>query len=161
MKKQTAMLVLSCILVCLVVCFIFSNPLLDGEDSNRQSGLVMQLLRGILDPNHTIDDETFHFFVQKGAHFSEFALLGLSLWLLLLSIRGKFGIFCPSVMLFSALATAVTDEFIQSFTGRTSSVSDVLIDFGGAVLSMAFLWIFHALKYKKERQHAAKECETE
>ena len=35
--------------------------------------------------------------------------------------------------LFFALLCAVADEFLQSFTGRTSSVRDVLIDFGGAV----------------------------
>ncbi|MBQ7339146.1 MAG: VanZ family protein, partial [Clostridia bacterium] len=38
-------------------------------------------------------------------------------------------------LLFSLL-TAVTDEYIQSFTGRTSSVSDVLLDFSGALCGL-------------------------
>ena len=161
MKKSTVKVILSSVLVCLTVCFIFSNSLLDGEESNRQSGLVLNVLRSIFDPDGTIEEETFHFFVRKGAHFSEFALLGLSLWLLMLSLRDRFGIFCPGVMLFAALGTAVTDEFIQSFTGRTSSVSDVLVDFSGAVFVMAILWILHTLRCKKERRDAEKECGTE
>ena len=41
-----------------------------------------------------------------------------------------------SELLFFALLCAVADEFLQSFTGRTSSVRDVLIDFGGALCGM-------------------------
>ena len=163
MKSQTAKLALWSVVTVLVVCFIFSNSLLDGESSNRHSGIVMELLRSILDPEHTIAEETFHHFVRKGAHFSEFALLGLSLWLLVGSIHGKFGVSCPGVMLFSALAVAVTDEFIQSFTGRTSSVTDVLIDFGGALTAFGLLSILRVISRKriKEKENAAKECGTE
>ena len=163
MKRQTVKVVLSAVLVCFVVCFIFSNSMKDGEKSNRQSGIVMELLRSIFDPNHTIAEETFHHFVRKSAHFSEFALLGLSLWLLMGSIRGKFGISCPGVMLFSALAVAVTDEFIQSFAGRTSSVTDVLIDFSGALTAFLILLLLCVIlrKRTKEKKNAAKECGTE
>jgi len=162
MKKQTVKVILSAVLVLITVCFIFSNSLLDGKESNRQSGFVMELLRSIFDPTGSIEEDTFHYFVRKGAHFTEFALLGFSLWLLMLSIRDKFGVLCPGVMLFSALATAVTDEFIQRFTGRTSSVTDVLIDFGGALAGFALLWVLHILrKQTKEKNNVAKECGTE
>lgn len=163
MKKQNVTLVLSAVLVCLVACFIFSNSLLDGEESNRQSGVVMELLRKILDPNHSIAEETFHYFVRKGAHFSEFALLGVSLWLLMQSIKDRCGRFYGGMMLFAALSVAVTDEFIQSFTGRTSSVTDVLIDFSGALTAFLLLWIFGIIlrKRNREKENAAKECGTE
>ena len=162
MKKQTVKVILSAALVCLTVCFIFSNSLKDGEASNRQSGIVMELLRSIFDPSGTIEEDTFHYFVRKGAHFTEFALLGFSLWLLMLSLREKFGIFCPGVMLFAALATAVADEFIQSFTGRTSSVTDVLIDLSGALAGFVLpLALCAIIKHFKEKNYAAKECGTE
>ena len=163
MKKQTAKLALSALLVCLVVCFIFTNSLLNGEDSNRQSGLVMELLRKLLDPHHVVAEETFHYFVRKGAHFSEFGLLGVSLWLLIQSIKDRYGRSFPGVMLFAALAVAVTDEFIQSFTGRTSSVRDVLIDFSGALTAFALLFAIDVIRRKrhKEKENAAKECGTE
>lgn len=162
MKKQTVKVVLSAVLVCLTVCFIFSNSLKDGEESNRQSGIVMELLRSIFDPTGAIEEDTFHYFVRKGAHFTEFALLGFSLWLMMLSLRDKFGILCPGVMLFAALSTAVTDEFIQSFTGRTSSVTDVLIDFSGALSGFVLpLAVSAIIKRIKEKKHAAKECGTE
>ena len=152
MKKQTVKVVFSAVLVCLAVCFIFSNSLKDGEESNRQSGIVMELLRNIFDPTGAMEEDTFHYFVRKGAHFTEFALLGFSLWLLMLSLRDKFGIFCPGVMLFAALATAVTDEFIQSFTGRTSSVTDVLIDFSGALTAFLMLSLFRVILRKRTKE---------
>ena len=40
------------------------------------------------------------------------------------------------MILFCLLSTAVVDEFIQSFTGRTSNVKDILIDFSGAVVGV-------------------------
>lgn len=163
MKKQTIKLVFSAVLACLVVCFIFSNSLLDGEDSNCQSGFVMELLRSILDPNHTVAEETFHYFVRKGAHFSEFALLGVSLWLLMQSVKDRCGRFYGGMMLFAALSVAVTDEFIQSFIGRTSSVTDILIDFSGTLTAFLLLWAFGLIlrKRNKEKENAAKECRTE
>lgn len=162
MNRKTVHLILSALLVLLVVCFIFSNSLLDGEDSSRQSGLVMKFLRAILDPNHTIGEETFHYFVRKGAHFSEFALLGLSLCVLMRCIQGASGKYCPGFMLLAALGTAVADEFIQSFTGRTSSVADVVLDFSGAVTGFTLMLILFALKITiKEKKYAAKKCGAE
>lgn len=145
MRNKHLNILLSAIFVCLVTCFIFSNSLQGSEASNLQSSFIMNLLRGILDPSHMIDDNTFHFFVRKGAHFSEFFLLGVSLWLLIQNIRSVTGRFCPGTMLFSALAVAVTDEYIQSFTGRTSSVTDVLIDFSGALTAFAVLLLLRAI----------------
>lgn len=160
--RKILRLVLSSLLVCLVICFIFSNSLQNGEESSRYSGMVTRLLRSIFDPHGTTDEETFHYFVRKGAHFSEFALLGFSLWLLMQSIRSKYCVSCPGSMLFAALAAAVTDEFIQSFTGRTSSVTDVLIDFGGALTGFVLpLVLFAIIKQSKEKNHAAKECGIE
>ena len=53
-----------------------------------------------------------------------------------------------ALCLFLLLAVAVIDEYIQSFTGRISSVKDILIDFGGGVTGLGLVSLavlFHRL----------------
>lgn len=126
------------LLTVLAVTFIFNNSLQGPEESNSRSGVIMRFLRSILDPHGKIPQETFHWFVRKAAHFSEFAALGFSLFGLANGIRRKWEHRLPGFVLFAALAVAVCDEFIQSFTGRTCSVRDVLIDFSGALCGILF-----------------------
>ncbi len=162
MSRKMLRFVLALLLNMLVVCFIFFNSLQGPEASNQSSGMVMQFLKAVLKLDDSIGEEAFHTFVRKAAHFTEFAALGASLWLLLGCIRSRFGVFCPGGMLFAALATAVTDEFIQSFTGRTSSVKDVLLDFCGALTAFGLLSLLAGIRRKqKEKKHAAEKCGTE
>ncbi len=161
MKRSTLWFLLACLLTACVVCFIFSNSTQGAEVSNSRSGIFSGILRAILDPQYTIAEEVFHHYVRKAAHFTEFALLGASLWLLMRSIQHRFSVFCPGAMLFAALATAVADEFIQSFGDRTSSVRDVLIDFCGAATAFAGLAVLYAICKKKEKKNACEKCGTE
>lgn len=149
MIKHNRKLVVSALLVFVVICFIFSNSLKNGEESKRMSGWVMKLVQSVFDPFHRLNEEKLHYFIRKGAHFSEFALLGASLIWLGENIKKRFGKACPGVMLFLALLVAVADEFIQRFTGRTSSVTDVLIDFSGALTAMLFLWFMLYLFFRR------------
>lgn len=83
--------------------------------------------------------------IRKLAHFSEFALLSVSLCLCFTLFQIRFRHFAIYVMFFGLL-TAVTDEFLQKFTpGRGSSVSDVLIDFSGVLCGMIFFICMAAL----------------
>jgi len=102
----------------LIICFIFSNSLQSRTVSSAQSGRVLQLFQRLFDPNGNIPEESFHRFVRKLAHFIEFAALGMSACGLFLSLPSKSGRYNFGMMLFLVLAVAVTDEFIQSFTGR-------------------------------------------
>ena len=56
--------------------------------------------------------------------------------------------------LFGILILAVIDEFIQGFGGRNSSVWDVILDFGSAVIGLGLtvftLWFVNHIKKKKE-----------
>ena len=140
MRRQTLRVVLSVLLVLLTVCFIFSNSLKNGIESESQSGRLVALFQSLLRLEGKVEEEIFHFYVRKTAHFLEFALLGVGLCLMMLSIRGRFGFQSPAAMLFCLLATAVADEFLQSFTGRTSSVGDVILDFCGGLTGFAVLW---------------------
>ena len=75
-------------------------------------------------------------FVRKAAHFCEFGLLGTELTLL---FRLKSGLSFQNLCncAFVALLTAVTDETIQIFSGRGSQLTDVLLDFAGALTGIA------------------------
>ena len=122
----------------LVLGFIYGNSLQNGEESMQTSGAVVEVVKPIVDPEDHIEDDLFSTIVRKLAHFTEFFWLGMALcgvwigaqaWSTLSRLR-------VSELLFFALLCAVADEFLQSFTGRTSSVRDVLIDFGGALCGL-------------------------
>lgn len=136
------------ILILLTVCYIFFNSLQTGVDSVERSKGISDTVQSVIDPDNTIEPTDFHRSVRKMAHFMEFFGLGAVLYLLTVIVSRKLvGVFtfCP---LFLALAIAVTDEYIQSFTERTSSAKDILIDFGGALCGMTLILI-GAVIYKK------------
>jgi VanZ family protein len=97
--------------------------------SNAESESIADIIKPIVDSQNKISSETFNDIIRKAAHFTEFALLGTLIMLLRIALK-KPPIF---TMLFISLSTAVTDESIQIFNGRTDSVRDILLDFGGAL----------------------------
>lgn len=129
--------------VLVTLAFIFRNSLQNGEQSNAWSSRIAALLQQIFDPGGRLTEVEFHKLIRKLAHFSEFCLLGCSLCWLIGELPDALRRLSVCNPLFLTLACAVTDEFIQSFTGRTSSVRDVLIDFAGALLGIGFA---HALR---------------
>lgn len=89
--------------------------------------------------------------VRKNAHGFLYMVLAIlvSEALFQCNKKGKDAII---YILFICLFYAVTDEFHQSFVpGRTSLVSDVLIDFAGALIGLA---IFYFVYYKTLRRQA-------
>ena len=125
------------ILSVLAVVFIFKNSLPSIEESRAQSGVLVELLRSILDPMGRWPEAVFHRFVRKMAHLAEFTLLGVCLGGLTDGLKRDFwrGMHL-FFALFSILTVAVSDEFIQSFTGRGSMVRDVVLDFFGGLLGL-------------------------
>ena len=83
--------------------------------------------------------EEVHFYVRKGGHLSEYALLGI---LLLRALRATILVDAPLfksglAALLLAAAYAASDEFHQSFVpSRGASVRDVLIDTCGAFVGL-------------------------
>ena len=136
-KARQRQILIFAVLSVLVIGFIFKNSLPSIEQSRAQSGVLVELLRRILDPFGKWPEAEFHTFVRKMAHLAEFGLLGFCLGGLTDGLKRNFW---RSVYLFFALfcvlAVAVSDEFIQSFTGRGSMVSDVVLDFTGGLLGL-------------------------
>lgn len=115
-----------------VIWFIFSNSAEIAEVSGGKSALVTAWLNRILQAlgfglrlGETL--------VRKLAHFAEYALLGF--WLVLtLRVYTRRVLSYLSWPLFLGLATAVTDETLQTFIpGRAGQLRDVCIDFAGII----------------------------
>lgn len=146
-----------CLLICLFgIGFIFYNSLQDSQTSHTYSNCIADLLRPLLDQGET--DEKYYDHVRKLAHGIEFCFLGCCFGILMhwfCRIHGQYHI---ALCLFLLLAVAVIDEYIQSFTGRTSSVKDILIDFGGGLtgifLSCLPIWIRRSIRRKNEKVKA-------
>ena len=136
-KARQRQITIFAVLSVLVIGFIFGNSLPSIEESRAQSGILVELLRRILDPFEKWPEAEFHRFVRKMAHLTEFGLLGACLGGLTDGLKPDFwrSVYMFFV-LFSVLAVAVTDEFIQSFTGRGSMVADVVLDFAGGTLGL-------------------------
>lgn len=125
--------------------FILHNSAQIPADSNSRSHGIADFLRQWPIFAKWLDEKSFHRLVRKAAHFAEYGMLGFFV--------GGAEVFAHrikeysyiSLSLLVPLLTAVTDEFIQSFVGRTSAVYDIVIDFSGAVCGLLFMWIVSAL----------------
>lgn len=88
------------------------------------------------------------------AHLVEYAALGSTVMLLVLSLRVDFGNKYFGIALFYTLIIAVLDEHIQSFSDRTSSTGDILLDFFGALIGFCFVLLAQfIIKKVKERKN--------
>ena len=125
------------LLTLMIVAFIWSNSCKSGAESGAQSGRVTRFLQSILDPDGKIPEESFHHFVRKAAHFTEFATLGLALCGLFRAIFRVNGSAHFAMPVLLALMVAVADEYIQLFADRGSAVADVVLDFAGAMFGLA------------------------
>lgn len=139
MKKITVCLL---VLTLLVTGFIFSNSMKSGEESMEASNLVMEWLRPLLSALSRGDDAKLSFIVRKTAHVTEFCLLGICTFGFTRYRRTKTGRDFTGYAFFYVMLIAVLDEFLQHFTGRTSMVQDVLLDFSGALLGMGIVFLF-------------------
>lgn len=132
MKIKVSILCLL-ILTLLINTVIFAYSFDDVSKSNEKSGAVTDVVDSVVND----EDGTMHVLnghVRKIAHLIEFALLGITVALCLYLIKRHYSKRFYGLGCFYALSVAVLDEYIQSFSDRTSSVNDVLLDFCGFVI---------------------------
>lgn len=149
---RTRQIALFSVLSVCVTAFIFWNSLQNAQQSNALSGGLLAAVKPILSPLFGGSEEAMDLFVRKSAHFAEFAVLGLCLGAVADGIYVRFWrtslAFFP---LFATLSVAVTDEFIQSFSDRTSAVRDVILDFCGGLFGLtAMVLVFAALRSRRK-----------
>lgn len=153
------------IVFCLIwLCFIFYNSSQSGVKSNVRSFNIVNSIReelrgskgevkknyGTLPQNKR--DEGINLFIRKNAHAFEYCVLATLVTVLLFhfGMRGRGAIV---YILFICLLYAVLDEFHQLYVpGRTSQVSDVLIDFAGANIGMWFSYFVYYIILKKNNK---------
>ena len=144
MKRTKPRLWFCGILIIGILCFIWGNSLLPGEDSGDLSGFVGMMLQKLL-PFLDLQSPTGLHLLRKAAHFSEFAALGMSFtWLYgMLSKKRLWGILLP---LLCGAGAAAIDETIQLFSpDRGPSIRDVGIDTCGVIAGIAVLILVHWL----------------
>lgn len=139
--------ILLIILIALMLLFIWSNSLAGSKLSNAFSGWVERWLKPLVDPQGTIPAKTFDYEVRKAAHLIEYAILGaLLVWVTSSMINRNVWL-----LLFTVLIAAVVDETIQIFTGRTSQVQDIWIDFFGASIGMLIVYAIMKAAQKRKK----------
>lgn len=123
-----------CVIVTVMTAIYFfsSQP---GPDSNGLSEGIAERLLKILGIYSYDNLEILNFILRKGAHFSIYFLLGVSLNVLLSGDRRL-----TTVLLCIVIGGlfAVSDEIHQSYTfSRTSSAADMLLDTCGVAAGSA------------------------
>lgn len=149
-KRRQLIFIVLIALIVVNTAVIFLSSMKSVEESVEISEGVMAFIKRIIDPNNRIDTELFHHIVRKAAHFTEFFTLAM----LYTILRKKSDEYLPVQNTFMAvpfmtLLTAVLDEFIQSFTGRGTSVRDVMLDFSGSLCGIIItIIIYNIIKIK-------------
>lgn len=146
MRKPTKRQVIALLLILCTLgaqLFIFSNSLKGGEESAKQSGAVVEVVRPSVEqilPAVKVEptEDNVVRFVRKAAHFLEFALLGFLCCVTARYFTKKKSVFLTVPFGYCVL-TALADEGIQLFSqGRAGRFTDVLIDSGGALTGLLF-----------------------
>ena len=118
----------------MMLMFAASTDLLSSEHTSRYLVPFLRWLKPDISP---LTIAQVHFFVRKAGHVTEYAFLA---GLLFRALRGLTGGFWAraGLALAPALIFAFADEFHQSFVAsRTSSLGDIFIDWGGAMVGLA------------------------
>ena len=140
----------------LIFCFSMEPAEMSDATSGKISESVADLIRpewrSLPEPERTEYYNSVQFSVRKCAHFTEFALLGVSLRLCLESWLGKRkGLTLPAWL--GGTVYAMTDEWHQlMIDGRSGQWADVGIDSAGVLtgvlIAAACLWRHHVRKKK-------------
>ena len=117
--------------------FIFVQSALPSELSSKESGFIVDWIMRAFENVLPYDQETIVFAVRKGAHFTEYLVLGAALvpavkeWREASGFRGAESALASWMI---GTAYAVTDEFHQTFApGRSCELRDMMIDSCGVL----------------------------
>ncbi len=137
-QKRTIIILTVLVILCTILIFSFS--LKSREESAQDSNFVVSIIKPIIEKVFGKAPENLGLIIRKLAHMTEFCILSVLTALLAVKIykyksKALFG-----YAMFYVLAVAVSDEFIQYFSGRGSSVVDVVIDFSGATIGFLIVY---------------------
>jgi VanZ family protein len=131
-------------LLWIALVLVASSDMMSGE---RTSHIIVPFIRWLVPDVSLQTLGTLMFIVRKLAHLTEYAILAA---LVLRAFRAGVPRLHWAHVAFTlaiAAATAVSDEFHQSFVAsRTGSAVDVAIDLTGALIGVTLYWRFASRK---------------
>lgn len=158
--KQNRKQIITAVLTVLVTAFIFGNSLQSSVTSNSATYATINVLEPLLRLLESWFGAADWFFIlRKTAHMLEFCALGAAVTCLTDTLAVRFSRPFKAHAVCYCLCIAVADEFLQSFTGRTSAVYDVLIDAVGALIGIGLVVVITWLcarvreRYKEREEH--------
>ncbi len=155
-KKKAALL---CVII-LIMAVIFRFSAHTGSESSELSIKVTRFISRIIFRNFgsmTLSQQQFivsefHHFIRKLAHFTIYAVLGMSVYSFTETTELKL-LKRLSLSWVSCIIYAAADEFHQSFTpGRSMQFTDVMIDSAGAFCGIIAAFIIFAVFYYIKRE---------
>ena len=142
--KKRILFVVYFVLLISWLTFIFSNSLSTGEESTVQSNKVVEISQKIVsvfDKDAVVKPDD----VRTTAHFFEFLVLGALYFLGTAFIKNRNAFLLVSSLALS-LFTALVDETLQlGVEGRGAEVTDVWVDFLGAIFAHLVIIFFYSL----------------
>ena len=148
------------ILVILWMGVIFFLSSMNGVDSNNKSKSTIESginktvkttnkykITNINSKKSKQISEKLNYPLRKVAHATEYGILAI---LLVMLLEGKNKKYILSIII--TLLYACTDEFHQSFTGRTPMFKDVLNDVLGGIIFLSIFYIIEKLRNKKNEK---------
>lgn len=137
----------------MALIFFFSSQV--SNDSTATTNIVINILYKIycmfVSPPKDLLTFTEMVFkpVRKIAHFSEFAILGVLVYINVKDFKNNKTILLSCLI---SLIYAISDEIHQIFVpGRACTLIDVLIDFSGSLVGILFIHLM-LKRWKKESQ---------
>lgn len=136
-----------------LMVFIFLQSALPADLSQQESNAIVTLLTGLL----PVAPKTLSFVIRKSAHFMEYLLLGMSLFVTVreyLPVEERIGAVRSGLLLPWGIGTlyALTDEIHQRFVpGRSCEARDVLIDSCGVAAGVLVMVLIRRAGEKKRR----------
>ena len=142
------------VLLCMLSIFLFSSDSGDESDS-KSSHLIVSIAELLV--GHQLSDEErqekidqYALVIRKGAHFTIFLLLGLSV----ISLMKEYTSITWKTMFFAFVFSffyACSDEVHQLFVpGRSGNIIDVGIDSIGAYFGVLIYYFYYQLRRKYE-----------
>lgn len=154
MKKiNVVSYVLTIGIMALIFFFSSRNAELSSAASTGITKKIAEIITVVVNTEKTESFmDTLHFAVRKTAHFSLYFLLAVSSSDTAGRLFEKKGAKVAMYSLPFCLFYAVTDEIHQIFVpGRTAKVSDVMIDFCGALTGYALFYCISVLRKRRKK----------
>lgn len=129
------------IVVFAITAIIFYNSFVDVGASHQLSDSLVEAVHPM--ENNRKEDYAEQAYleslIRKLAHVVEYAALGIAVMVLARRVEKTHQRKLYAAAHFYVLLVAVLDEHIQSFSNRTSSTGDILLDFAGALIGFALV----------------------